>query len=165
VKIFIGGFTIVIDDFSFMKLAIEEAKKAEAIREVPIGAIVVKEGEIVAAAYNLRESDQRAVAHAELLAIDEACKKLNTWRLTGCTLYVTLEPCPMCAGAIIQSRVDRVVFGASDPKAGCVGSIYNLLAEPKFNHQCEVEKGIMAEECGELLTNFFRQLRKKKDLK
>lgn len=150
------------DDFSFMKLAIEEAKKAEAIKEVPIGAIIVKDGVVISSAYNLRETDQRAVAHAELLAIDDACKKLNTWRLTGCTLYVTLEPCPMCAGAIIQSRVDRVVFGASDPKAGCVGSIYNLLSEPKFNHRCEVEKGIMAEECGELLTNFFRQLRKKK---
>lgn len=148
------------DDFSFMKLAIEEAKKAEAIKEVPIGAIIVKDGVVISSAYNLRETDQRAVAHAELLAIDNACKKLNTWRLTGCTLYVTLEPCPMCAGAIIQSRVDRVVFGASDPKAGCVGSIYNLLSEPKFNHRCEVEKGIMAEECGDLLTNFFRQLRK-----
>lgn len=150
------------DDFSFMKLAIEEAKKAEAINEVPIGAIIVKDGVVISSAYNLRETDQRAIAHAELLAIDDACKKLNTWRLTGCTLYVTLEPCPMCAGAIIQSRVDRVVFGASDPKAGCVGSIYNLLSEPKFNHRCEVEKGIMAEECGDLLTNFFRQLRKKK---
>jgi tRNA(adenine34) deaminase len=152
----------VNDDFLFMKLAIEEAKKAEAIKEVPIGALIVKDGNIIAAAYNLRESDQRAVAHAELLAIDEACKKLNTWRLTGCTLYVTLEPCPMCAGAIIQSRVERVVFGASDPKAGCVGSIYNLLTEPKFNHQCEIVEGVMAKECGELLTNFFRDLRKKK---
>ncbi|QOY38523.2 tRNA adenosine(34) deaminase TadA [Anaerobacillus isosaccharinicus] len=150
------------DDFSFMKLAIEEAKKAEAIKEVPIGALIVKDGVVVSSAYNLRETDQRAIAHAELLAIDNACKKLNTWRLTGCTLYVTLEPCPMCAGAIIQSRVDRVVFGATDPKAGCVGSIYNLLSEPKFNHRCEVEKGIMAEECGELLTNFFKQLREKK---
>ncbi|MCT8136342.1 nucleoside deaminase [Anaerobacillus sp. CMMVII] len=145
-----------------MRLAIEEAKKAEAIREVPIGAVIVKDGVVIASAYNLRESDQRAVAHAELLAIDEACQKLATWRLSDCTLYVTLEPCPMCAGAIIQSRIDRVVFGASDPKAGCVGSIYNLLTEPKFNHQCEVEKGIMAEECGEMLTTFFRELRKKK---
>jgi tRNA(adenine34) deaminase len=152
----------VNDDLLFMKLAIEEAKKAEAIKEVPIGALIVKDGKIIAAAYNLRERDQRAVAHAELLAIDEACKKLNTWRLTGCTLYVTLEPCPMCAGAIIQSRVERVVFGASDPKAGCVGSIYNLLTEPKFNHQCEIVEGIMAKECGELLTSFFRDLRKKK---
>ncbi|MFN7253327.1 MAG: tRNA adenosine(34) deaminase TadA [Anaerobacillus sp.] len=150
------------DDFLFMKLAIEEAKKAEAIKEVPIGAIIVKDGEIISAAYNLRESDQRAVAHAELLAIDEACRKLNTWRLIGCTLYVTLEPCPMCAGAIIQSRVERVVFGASDPKAGCVGSIYNLLTEPKFNHQCEIVEGVMAKECGDLLTNFFRNLRRKK---
>ncbi|RXJ01129.1 nucleoside deaminase [Anaerobacillus alkaliphilus] len=150
------------DDFYFMQLAIDQAKKAEEIKEVPIGAVIVKGGEVVAAAYNLRETDQRAVAHAELLAIDDACKALGTWRLSGCTLYVTLEPCPMCAGAIIQSRVDRVVFGASDPKGGCVGSIYNLLTEPKFNHQCEVEKGIMAEECGEMLTNFFRELRRKR---
>lgn len=147
------------DDYHFMKLAIEEAKKAEKIKEVPIGAIVVKEGEVIASAYNLRETKHRAIAHAELLAIDEACRKLGAWRLSGCTLYVTLEPCPMCAGAIIQSRIDRVVFGANDPKGGCVGSIYNLLSEPKFNHQCEVQSGVMAEECGELLSNFFRELR------
>ncbi len=150
------------DDFYFMQLAIDQARKAEEIREVPIGAVIVREGEVVASAYNLREADQRAVAHAELLAIDEACRALGTWRLSGCTLYVTLEPCPMCAGAIIQSRIDRVVFGASDPKGGCVGSIYNLLTEPKFNHQCEVEKGIMGEECGEILTSFFKELRRKK---
>lgn len=150
------------EDQYFMKLAIEEAQKAAFIKEVPIGAVIVKDGEVVTSAYNLRETNQRAAAHAELLAIEEACKKLGTWRLTGCTIYVTLEPCPMCAGAIIQSRIDRVVFGASDPKAGCVGSIYNLLTEPRFNHQCEIEKGIMAEECGALLTNFFKQLRKKK---
>ena len=150
-----------MDDLFFMKLAIAEARKAEEIREVPIGAIIVKDGEVVASAYNLREAEQRSIAHAELLAIDEACTKLNSWRLSGCTLYVTLEPCPMCAGAIIQSRVDRVVFGATDPKAGCVGSIYNLLTEQRFNHQCDVLGGVMANECGELLTNFFRKLRKK----
>ncbi|OIJ16320.1 tRNA-specific adenosine deaminase [Anaerobacillus arseniciselenatis] len=144
-----------------MEKAIELAKKAEGINEVPIGALVVKDGEVIAEAYNLREVEQRAIAHAELLAIDQACEKLNTWRLTGCTLYVTLEPCPMCAGAIIQSRVDRVVYGARDPKAGCVGSIYDLLNEQRFNHQCEVERGVLAEECGELLTNFFRKLRKR----
>lgn len=149
-------------DITFMKLAIEEAKKAEKIDEVPIGAVIVKNGQVVASAYNLREVDQRAIAHAELLAIDEACKKLNTWRLTGCTLYVTLEPCPMCAGAIIQSRIDRVVFGANDPKGGCVGSIYNLLSEPKFNHQCNIEAGVLSEECGQLLSNFFKKLRKRK---
>ncbi|WP_281244178.1 tRNA adenosine(34) deaminase TadA [Anaerobacillus arseniciselenatis] len=148
-------------DIFFMEKAIELAKKAEGINEVPIGALVVKDGEVIAEAYNLREVEQRAIAHAELLAIDQACEKLNTWRLTGCTLYVTLEPCPMCAGAIIQSRVDRVVYGARDPKAGCVGSIYDLLNEQRFNHQCEVERGVLAEECGELLTNFFRKLRKR----
>ncbi len=148
-------------DIFFMEKAIELAEKAEQINEVPIGALVVKDGEIIAEAYNLREVEQRAIAHAELLAIDQACERLNTWRLTGCTLYVTLEPCPMCAGAIIQSRVDRVVYGARDPKAGCVGSIYDLLSEQRFNHQCEVEHGVLAEECGELLTNFFRKLRKR----
>lgn len=145
-----------------MELAIQEAKKAELIEEVPIGAIIVKDGIVIAAAYNLREKEQRSIAHAELLAIDEACKQLKTWRLSGCTLYVTLEPCPMCAGAIIQSRIDRVVFGASDPKAGCVGSIYNLLKEQKFNHRCEVEHGVLANECGEMLTDFFRKLRNKR---
>ncbi len=149
-------------DVCFMKLAIEEAKKAEKINEVPIGAIIVKDNNIIASAYNRREIDQKATAHAELLAIDAACKVLNSWRLTGCTLYVTLEPCPMCAGAIVQSRVDRVVYGASDPKGGCVGTIYDLLNEKRFNHQCEVEKGVLAKECGELLTSFFRQLRKLK---
>lgn len=147
-----------------MKLAIAAAKKAEEIKEVPIGAVIVKDGKVVATAYNLRETEKRAIAHAELLAIDQACKNLNTWRLTDCTLYVTLEPCSMCAGAILQSRVDRVVFGAKDPKAGCVGSIYNLLSEPRFNHQCEIEAGVLAEECGQLLSSFFRNLRKKKGL-
>ncbi|WNF37108.1 tRNA adenosine(34) deaminase TadA [Bacillaceae bacterium IKA-2] len=150
-------------DLDFMKLAIESAKKAEEINEVPIGAVIVKDGKVVATAYNLRETEKRAIAHAELLAIDQACKNLNTWRLTDCTLYVTLEPCSMCAGAIIQSRIDRVVFGAMDPKAGCVGSIYNLLSEPRFNHQCEIESGVLAEECGQLLSNFFRKLRKRKE--
>lgn len=151
-------------DWDFMKLAIAAAKKAEEINEVPIGAVIVKDGKVVATAYNLREVDQRAIAHAELLAIDQACKNLNTWRLTNCTLYVTLEPCSMCAGAVIQSRIDRVVFGAKDPKGGCVGSIYNLLTEPRFNHQCDIEGGVLEEECGQLLSSFFRKLRKKKEL-
>lgn len=157
------GFILVENsDLDFMKLAIAAAKKAEEIKEVPIGAVIVKDGKVVATAYNLRETEKRAIAHAELLAIDQACKNLNTWRLTDCTLYVTLEPCSMCAGAILQSRVDRVVFGAKDPKAGCVGSIYNLLSEPRFNHQCDVEAGVLEEECGQLLSIFFRNLRKKK---
>ncbi|MBS2967235.1 tRNA adenosine(34) deaminase TadA [Metabacillus sp. KIGAM252] len=146
----------------FMKLAIEEAKKAEAVQEVPIGAVIVREGEVVSAAHNLRETEQRAIAHAEILAIDEACRKLGTWRLEGATLYVTLEPCPMCAGAIVLSRVERVVFGAPDPKGGCAGTLMNLLQEERFNHQVEVEEGVLREECGKLLSNFFRQLRERK---
>ncbi|OIJ20423.1 tRNA-specific adenosine deaminase [Anaerobacillus alkalidiazotrophicus] len=145
-----------------MRKALEVAQQAEDIDEVPIGAVVVKDGMIIATGYNRREIDQRAIAHAELLAIDEACRVLGTWRLTGCTLYVTLEPCPMCAGAIVQSRVERVVYGASDPKGGCAGTIFNLLNEERFNHQCVVEKGVLEQECGQRLTNFFRKLRKRK---
>ncbi|OIJ17687.1 tRNA-specific adenosine deaminase [Anaerobacillus alkalilacustris] len=144
-----------------MRKALEVAQQAENIDEVPIGAVVVKNGVIIATGYNRREIDQRAIAHAELLAIDEACRVLGTWRLTDCTLYVTLEPCPMCAGAIVQSRVERVVYGASDPKGGCGGTIFNLLNEERFNHQCVVEKGVLEQECGERLTNFFRKLRKR----
>ncbi|HDX9591093.1 TPA: nucleoside deaminase [Bacillus pseudomycoides] len=149
-------------DIYFMKLAIEEAKKAEEIQEVPIGAVVVVDGEVISRAYNLRETEQRSVAHAELLAIDDACKKLGTWRLENATLYVTLEPCPMCAGAIVLSRVKRVVYGAVDPKGGCAGTLMNLLTEDRFNHQSEVVAGVLEEECGSLLTNFFRELRKKR---
>lgn len=149
-------------DIYFMKLAIEEAKKAEEIQEVPIGAVVVVDGEVISRAHNLRETEQRAVAHAELLAIDDACKKLGTWRLENATLYVTLEPCPMCAGAIVLSRVKRVVYGAVDPKGGCAGTLMNLLTEERFNHQSEVVAGVLEEECGSLLTNFFRELRKKR---
>lgn len=149
-------------DIYFMQLAIEEAKKAEMIEEVPIGAVVVLDGEVISRAYNLRECEQRSIAHAELLAIDEACKKLGTWRLEDATLYVTLEPCPMCSGAIVLSRVKRVVYGASDPKGGCAGTLMNLLTDERFNHQAEVEAGVLEEECGALLTNFFRALRKKR---
>ena len=149
-------------DIHFMQLAIEEAKKAEAIQEVPIGAVIVLNGEVISAAHNLRETEQRSIAHAELLAIDEACKKLGTWRLEDATLYVTLEPCPMCAGGIVLSRVKRVVYGAGDPKGGCAGTLMNLLTDERFNHQCEVVDGVLEEECGTLLTNFFRELRKKR---
>ncbi|MEK5192011.1 tRNA adenosine(34) deaminase TadA [Bacillus sp. FSL M7-0884] len=149
-------------DIYFMQLAIEEAKKAEAIQEVPIGAVIVLDGEVISVAHNLRETEQRSIAHAELLAIDEACKKLGTWRLEDATLYVTLEPCPMCAGGIVLSRVKRVVYGASDPKGGCAGTLMNLLTDERFNHQCEVVAGVLEEECGTLLTNFFRELRKKR---
>ncbi|PFA94221.1 nucleoside deaminase [Priestia megaterium] len=145
-----------------MRLAIDEALKAKDKLEVPIGAIIVQNDEVIASAYNLRETEQRSVAHAELLAIDEACKKLGTWRLENATLYVTLEPCPMCAGAIVLSRVKRVVFGAYDPKGGCAGTLLNLLEFEKFNHQAEVVGGMLEEECGSLLTTFFRELRQRK---
>jgi tRNA(adenine34) deaminase len=149
-------------DEYYMQLAIEEAKKAEEIGEVPIGAIIVKDGEIIARAHNLRERDQRSIAHAELLAIDEACKSIGSWRLEGATLYVTLEPCAMCAGAIVLSRIKKVVFGASDPKGGCAGTLMNLLQEERFNHQAEVVSGVLKEECSEILSGFFRKIRMKK---
>lgn len=145
-----------------MRLAIAEAVKARSQGEVPIGAIIVQNNEIVATGYNLRESTQETLSHAELIAIREANRKLGSWRLEGCTLYVTLEPCPMCAGAIVQSRIKRVVYGAPDPKAGCVGTIMNLLKEPRFNHQVEVSTGILFDECRTLLTNFFKDLRNSK---
>ncbi|AYE48468.1 tRNA adenosine(34) deaminase TadA [Priestia megaterium] len=152
----------MLNDEKYMRLAIDEALKAKDKLEVPIGAVIVQNDEVVASAYNLRETEQRSVAHAELLAIDEACKKLRTWRLEDATLYVTLEPCPMCAGAIVLSRVKRVVFGAYDPKGGCAGTLLNLLEFEKFNHQAEVVGGMLEEECGSLLTTFFRELRQRK---
>ena len=130
------------DDKFFMQEAIELAKNAGDVNEVPIGAVIVKNGEIIARAHNLRETNQNATDHAEILAIQKACEQLGTWRLEGTSLYVTLEPCPMCAGAILMSRVDRVVYGARDPKAGCAGTFMNLLDDPRFNHQCEVVSGI-----------------------
>ncbi|WP_028401888.1 tRNA adenosine(34) deaminase TadA [Ectobacillus panaciterrae] len=149
-------------DEYYMRMAIEEAKKAGGIYEVPIGAVIVLDDEVVSKAHNLRETEQRSIAHAELLAIDEACRKLGTWRLEDTTLYVTLEPCPMCAGAIVLSRVKRVVYGAKDPKGGCAGTLMNLLTEERFNHQAEVVNGVLEAECGALLSDFFRELRRKK---
>ncbi|RIW27401.1 nucleoside deaminase [Bacillus salacetis] len=145
-----------------MRLALEEAKKAEEKMEVPIGAVIVMDGEVIASGHNLRETTQNAVTHAELLAIEKACEKAGTWRLENAELYVTLEPCPMCSGAILLSRVKTVVFGAPDPKAGCAGTLMNLLEDERFNHQCEVIPGVLQEECGGLLTSFFRGLREKK---
>ncbi len=150
------------DDIKFMRLAIEEAERAGNLLEVPIGAVLVLDGEVIARAHNLRESTQTAIAHAELLAIDQGCKKIGSWRLEEATLYVTLEPCPMCSGAIILSRVKRVVYGAMDPKAGCAGTFMNLLTDQRFNHQCEVTKGVLEEECVQLLTSFFKNLRQRK---
>lgn len=150
------------DDEFYMQLALEEARKAQDINEVPIGAVIEMNGEIISSAHNLRETAQNAICHAELLAIKEACEKLGTWRLEEATLYVTLEPCPMCAGAIIQSRIKRVVFGAHDPKAGCAGTFMNLLQDERFNHQSEVISGILEPECGAILTDFFKALRERK---
>jgi len=147
-----------------MKMAIAEAEKARTINEVPIGAIVVLDGQVIGAAHNLRETKQNAVAHAELLAIQAACEKVGTWRLGNAELYVTLEPCAMCSGAIVLSRVKKVVYGAKDPKGGCAGSLMNLLEEERFNHQCEVRSGVLETECSTLLKDFFKSLRQQKKM-
>lgn len=149
-------------DERFMKEAISLAELACEGGEVPVGAIIVKDGKIIARAHNLRETDRIATAHAELLAIEEACRALGGWRLCGCTLYVTLEPCPMCAGAIVNSRIDRVVFGASDAAAGCCGSVIDLNSYP-FNHAFAVTRGVCEEECRDLLRGFFANKRKKEN--
>lgn len=147
------------DEEKFMKEAIRQAKKAYALREVPIGCVIVYEGKIIARGYNRRNTDKNTTSHAEINAIRKASKKLGDWRLEGCTLYVTLEPCQMCAGAIVQARVTRVVIGSMNAKAGCGGSILNLLEMQEFNHQAEVERGVLQEECSEMLSAFFRKLR------
>ncbi|NWO12937.1 tRNA adenosine(34) deaminase TadA [Virgibacillus sp.] len=147
-----------------MFTAIQEAKKAAAQNEVPIGAVIVYQNEVIATAYNVRETTQSTLAHAELLAIQKANDKIGSWRLEDCTLYVTLEPCPMCAGAIVQSRIKRVVYGAPDPKAGCAGTLLNLLHEDRFNHQVDITAGILEAECATLLKDFFKKIRKQKKL-
>lgn len=152
-----------LDEY-YMSEAIKEAKKAEELMEVPIGAVLVMEDRIISRAHNLREREQNAVAHAELIAIEQACREIGSWRLEDATLYVTLEPCPMCSGAIILSRVKRVVYGASDPKGGCAGTLMNLLQDDRFNHQSEVTKGVLEGECGQLLSDFFKGLRERKKL-
>ncbi|TGY96264.1 nucleoside deaminase [Petralouisia muris] len=146
----------------FMKAAIREAKKAEKIQEVPIGCVIVSEGKIIARGYNRRNIDKNTLAHAELSAIKKASKKLGDWRLEGCTMYVTLEPCQMCAGAIVQARMDKVVIGSRNPKAGCAGSVLNVLQIPAFNHQVELESGVLEEECSTMLSEFFKNLREQK---
>ena len=147
-----------------MKRAIELGERAAELGEVPVGAVIVENvtGEIIAEAYNLRETEKRATAHAEILAIERACAARGGWRLNGCTLYVTLEPCPMCAGALVNSRIDRVVYGADDSLAGCCGSVINFNFYP-FNHSFEIKRGVCADECKALLTNFFAQRRNSKD--
>ena len=146
----------------FMKEALKEAKKAYEKDEVPVGAVIVKDGKIIAKAHNTKEIKLDTTCHAEILAIKKASKRLETWRLEGCTMYVTLEPCPMCAGALIQSRIDKVVIGTMDYKTGACGSVLNLLKDFKFNHNVEVETGILKDECEEILQKFFKELRKRK---
>ena len=149
-------------DESFMKQAVKQAKKAYDKLETPIGCVIVHEDKIIARGYNKRNMKKNTLAHAEILAINKASKVLGDWRLEDCTMYVTLAPCPMCAGAIVQARIPRVVIGSMNPKAGCAGSVLNLLQQDGLNHQVEITKGVLAEECSGLMTSFFRELRKKK---
>lgn len=153
--------TKLTEDERFMKEAVKQAKKAWKIEEVPIGCVIVYEGKIIGRGYNRRTTDKNTLAHAELLAIKRASKKMGDWRLEDCTMYVTLEPCQMCSGAIIQARIKRVVVGCMNPKAGCAGSILNLLQMEEFNHQAELETGVLEEECSLLMKEFFKELRKK----
>lgn len=148
----------------YMRQALDLARQAAACGEVPVGCVIVREGRIVGRGRNRREEKQHTSSHAEMEAIRQANEALGTWRLDDCTLYVTLEPCPMCAGAIVQARIPRVVVGSMNPKAGCAGSVMNLLQEPGFNHQVELEKGILEEECSTMLKEFFKALRKRKSL-
>lgn len=149
-------------DEKFMKEAIKQAKKAAAIDEVPIGCVIVCDGKVIARGYNKRNTMKTTLAHAELLAIRKACKKLGDWRVENCTMYITLEPCQMCAGAIVQARIPRVVIGAMNKKAGCAGSILNLLEMKEFNHQVQVTRGVMEEVCSKMMSDFFKEMRKKK---
>ena len=151
--------TQLTDQEKYMKEALRQAKKAYALGEVPIGCVIVHEGKIIGRGYNRRNTDKNTLAHAEITAINKASRKLGDWRLEGCTLYVTLEPCQMCAGAIVQARIDEVVIGSMNPKAGCAGSVLNLLEVEKFNHQVKITRGIMEDTCSEMLSSFFRKLR------
>ena len=146
----------------FMKAAIKEAMKSYSLEEIPVGAVIVKDGRIIARGHNLKETKKDSTNHAEIIAIRKASKKLNSWRLTGCTMYVTLEPCTMCAGALIQSRIDKLVIGTMDPKTGACGSVLNILKDYKFNHVVEIEQCVMETECRKILQDFFKFLRDKK---
>lgn len=143
----------------YMKAALKQAQKAYSLGEVPIGCVITYEGKIIGRGYNRRNTDKNTLAHAEITAIKKASRKIGDWRLEGCTLYVTLEPCQMCAGAIIQARITEVVIGSMNPKAGCGGSILNILEMPQFNHQAKVTRGVLQEECSNILTAFFKELR------
>jgi len=151
--------TFAKEDIKYMKAALKQAEKALAIGEVPIGAVIVENGRIIGRGYNRRNTDHTTLAHAEITAIRKANKKVGDWRLEGCTLYVTLEPCQMCAGALVQSRIDRVVIGAPSYKSGCGGTLLNILQNTEFNHQVEVETGVLQEECTQILQRFFKDLR------
>lgn len=146
----------------YMRAALREAGKAYALGEVPIGCVLVADGKIIARGYNRRKTDKNTLSHAELTAIRKAGKKTGDWRLEQCTMYVTLEPCQMCAGAIVQARIPKVYIGTMNPKAGCAGSLLNLLQFPAFNHQVEIETGILQEECAAIITSFFKEMRDKK---
>lgn len=154
----------MIQQEAYMKEALKQAKKAYAIEESPIGCIIVYKDTIIARAYNKRNKKKSTLAHAELLAIQKASKVLGDWRLEECTMYITLEPCQMCAGAIVQARITKVVIGAMNPKAGCAGSVLNLLEMKEFNHQVEVERGILEKECSNIMKLFFKELREKRKL-
>ena len=147
------------DDIKYMKAALKQAEKALALGEVPIGAVIVENGRIIGRGYNRRNTDHTTLAHAEITAIRKANRKVGDWRLEGCTLYVTLEPCQMCAGALVQSRIDRVVIGAPSYKSGCGGTLLNILQNEEFNHQVEMTTGVMQEECTQILQKFFKELR------
>lgn len=153
---------MMTQDEKYMREAIRQAKKAYALGEVPIGCVIVYEDKIIGRGYNRRTIDKNVLAHAEISAIKKACKKMGDWRLEGCTMYVTLEPCQMCSGAIVQSRMKKVVIGCMNPKAGCAGSILNLLQMEEFNHQAELAIGILGEECSQMMKHFFQELREKK---
>lgn len=152
-------------DEKYMKAALRQAKKAYALNEVPIGCVIVQNDTIIARGYNRRNTDKNTLAHAETMAIKKASRKTGDWRLEDCTMYITLEPCQMCAGAIVQSRLKRVVIASMNPKAGCAGSVINLLDMSQFNHQVEITKGVLEEECSSMLSSFFRELREVKKLK
>ena len=149
------------EDEKYMKEAIRQAEKAYALEETPIGCVLVHDGKIIARGYNKRNKKKNTLAHAELIVIDKASRVLGDWRLEECTMYVTLEPCPMCAGAIVQARIPKVVIGSMNPKAGCAGSVLNLLDMPGFNHRVEVVRGILEEPCSRLMSSFFKELRLK----
>ena len=147
-------------DEKYMKEALKQAKKAAAMEEVPIGCVIVHNDKIIARGYNKRNSMKTTLGHAEILAIKKASKYMGDWRLEECVMYVTLEPCPMCAGAIVQARIPKVIIGSMNPKAGCAGSILNILEMPQFNHMCSVTRGVLENECSRILTDFFKEFKK-----